>query len=119
MTDERLREAASHAADFIDTFPAVRGSRKANDIRVALRAALAATELDHALHFDPDCEECAYLARPTRETLTATPEPPTLDVERLARAYDECGFRPQLAIVEWEALAAEYARLSSEPRQVG
>jgi hypothetical protein len=24
---------------------------------------------DHTLHFDPDCEECAYLARPTRETL--------------------------------------------------
>lgn len=21
--------------------------------------------LDHALHFDPDCEECVYLARPT------------------------------------------------------
>jgi hypothetical protein len=25
--------------------------------------------LDHAEHFDPACEECAYLARPTRETL--------------------------------------------------
>jgi len=30
---------------------------------------------DHAPHFDPDCEECAYLARPTRETLTASSEP--------------------------------------------
>lgn len=27
---------------------------------------------DHAEHFDPDCEECAYLARPTRETLGIT-----------------------------------------------
>jgi hypothetical protein len=28
---------------------------------------------EHALHFDPDCEECAYLARPTRETLGSPP----------------------------------------------
>ncbi len=28
---------------------------------------------DHALHFDPDCEECVYLARPTVVRVPAAP----------------------------------------------
>jgi hypothetical protein len=35
----------------------------------AVPAATVPAGPEHALHFDPDCEECAYLARPTRETL--------------------------------------------------
>jgi hypothetical protein len=38
--------------------------------------------IGHALHFDPDCEECAYLARPTRETLVPAED----EVARLVRA---------------------------------
>jgi len=35
-----------------------------------VRGLLAAPDSGgHAEHFDPDCEECAYLARPTRESL--------------------------------------------------
>jgi len=43
-------------------------------------AALAAPRADagHALHFDPSCEECAYLARPTRETLAPQADAGTL-----------------------------------------
>lgn len=43
---------------------------------------------DHAEHFDAACEECAYLARPTRETLAARAVPDLrLDVEALLVAF--------------------------------
>jgi hypothetical protein len=43
--------------------------------RALLRAGVSPSsgDAEHALHFDPDCEECAYLARPTRETLGSPP----------------------------------------------
>ena len=42
---------------------------------------------EHALHFDPDCEECVYLARPTAVRIG-------LDVDRLASALISGGLWP-------------------------
>jgi hypothetical protein len=49
--------------------------READAIIEAVRAGVSPStgDAEHALHFDPDCEECAYLARPTRETLGSPP----------------------------------------------
>jgi hypothetical protein len=73
--DDRLREAAQRV---VAAKPVRWNDRPADSfieavgvLRTTLDAARATVPAgpEHALHFDPDCEECAYLARPTRETL--------------------------------------------------
>lgn len=56
-----------------------------------------------------DCEHHGRLAA------APLPSPEPLDVERLGRAYAEAGYGPVLMPDEWADIAAEYARLATEP----
>ena len=120
MTDrvsaEALREAIDAALHELGEPGPGYPAPVANAVDI-LRAALRDTRpdggIEHALHYDPSCEECAYLARPVM-----LPRPDSgIDAAALAEALSDFRReREQHATAPWatdEAVTGILARLST------